>query len=129
MKNILSHIKPRGYKYKLDIVETEISDWQSRIYLPHHISAPETKSHRVKGEVGTINHLPKICRIESEKQNNDNIAVNVLKYQLSDRTSRKKHFENLRHNLEHRLQVAKSQGDSRLLDILQDEYKQLEINV
>ena len=129
MKNILSHTKPRGYKYKLDIIETEISDWQSRTYLPRHISVPETKSHKVGRDAGKINCLPKACPIESEKQNNDNTAVNILKYQLSDRASQQRHLENLRHNLERRLQVAKLQRNSQLLEILQNEYKQLETNI
>ena len=126
MKNILSHTKPR-YKYESDIVETEISDWRSRTYLPRHIYAPETKSCKGgREELGKADYMPRSCRIESEKQNNANTAVNILKYQIGDRTYRQKHLENLRLNLERRLQVAKSQGNSQLLDLLQNEYKQLE---
>ena len=39
--------------------------------------------------------------------------------------TQKQHLENLRTNLERRLQVAKSQGNTQLVNILQNEYKQL----
>ena len=129
MKNILSHIKPRGYKYKLDIIETEICDWQSRTYLPCHISALEIMSHRGGHNLGKTNYVPKVCCIEIEKQSNANTAANILRYQISDRASQQKHLENLLHNLERRLQVAKSQGNRQLLDILLKEYKQLETSI
>lgn len=129
MKNIFPYAKPRKYKHCSEIVETEFSDWQSKTYLPRHMSAPETKSHRGKRNANRIGNMPKVCHIELARQNQANLAVNILKYQLSDCPSRQKHLENLRHNLEHRLQVAKSQGNSQLLDILQDEYQQLKTSI
>ena len=129
MKNIFPYTKPRKYKHCLEIVETEISDWQSKTYLPRHMSAPETKSHRDRRSANRISNMPKICHIELERQNNANLAVDILQYQISDCSSRQKHLKNLRHNLERRLQVAKSQGNSQLLHLLQAEYQQLETSI
>lgn len=116
----------RRYKHHSEIIETEISDWRSQTYLPRHMFVPETKSHRGRHNLGKIDRLPpRICHIEPAGKKNTNLAVNILKYQLSDRASQQKHLENLRRNLEHRLQVAKSQGNSQLLNLLQEEYRQL----
>jgi hypothetical protein len=38
------------------------------------------------------------------------------------------HLDNMRRNLERRLQVAKSIGDSHLVNLLQEESKQLAMN-
>lgn len=133
MKNIFSHRNLRECRSKLDLVETEIGDWQSKRNLPRHIAVPETQSHRGRSNLDRsfdrANYIPRVCRIDLERQERANVAVSILKYQLGDRTARQKHLENLRHNLEHRLQVAKSQGNSQLLNALQDEYEQLEISV
>ena len=133
MKNIFLYPNFKGYDRQSEIVETEISDWQSDRHLPRHLSVPETQSHRGRYDLGKnlakTNYLPRVCRLNSERQNRASLAVDILKYQLGDRVSQQKHLENLRHNLERRLQVAKSQGNSELLNILQDEYEQLKTSV
>ena len=126
MKNIFSHSKSQKHKYQREIIKTEISDWQSKNKLPRHISAPETESHRGGYNPSKINYAPRLCEINPKKPDRVNLAINIIKYQLRDRTARQKHLENLRSNLNYRLQVAKSQKNERLLNILQDEYKQLE---
>ena len=124
MKNISFYSQSRRYKYQSEIIETEISDWNSRHYLPRHISVPQTQSHRER-DLRTIDHVPRVCRIDSNNQNGTNLAVDILKYQLSDRASQEKHLENVCSNLQRRLLVAESQGNNQLIDILQDEYNQL----
>ncbi len=129
MKNISSYPKPRGRKHQLEIWEREISDWQSIHHLPLHISAPEIKSHRGGRNLGKISHAPRVCQINAGRENGADLAVDILRYQLGDRVAQQKHLENVRRNLEHRSQVAESQGNKQLLNILQDEYRQLETSI
>lgn len=124
MNNIFPYpIKKRDYHS--EIIEAEITDWRSKHRLPRHISAVESKPHRGGHNLSRINYLPKVCQINTNGQTKANPALDILKYQLSDRISQQKHLENLRYNLQHRLQVAKAQGNNHLVNILQDEYKQL----
>ena len=130
MKNISLSSRTRGYKP--EIIETEIGDWKSRHTLLRHMSVPETKSHRGRN-VGNTDYAPRTCQINADEQNQAkiaaNIALGILQYQLSDRSAQQKHLENVYSKLEHRLQVAKSQGNSQLLNILQNEYRELETNI
>lgn len=129
MKNIFQHSETRGSRYHLEIVETEITDWQSRHNSPSHLSAPESLSHRSNSNWGKIDSAPKSCRLNLEIGDKMNAAVSILRYQLSDRTVRAKHLASIQAKLGHRLQVAKSQGDAELIGILQAENKQLETSV
>jgi hypothetical protein len=80
-----------------------------------------------------VRQQPKVCPLAS-KSSTDNVAWNILKYQLSDRGGspsanlpcQEKHLENVRSNLEHRLAVARVTGDKRLIEVLQEEFRQLE---
>ena len=130
MKNIFSASKLTKPKSPSEIIESEITDWYSRHTLPRHMSVLETKSHR--GGLGNLdkrNHVPKECRLDADRQQETNLALDILKYQLSDRAAKQKHLENVRANLERRLKVAKAQGNRQLVHILQDEYRQLKNNV
>ena len=129
MKNISFSTKSRKRRYSSEIIETEAYDWQSASHLPRHICVPETRSHRDRHNPSRINYAPRACQLEAEGQEQVNLAVNILKYQLGDNTFRQKHSENILHNLKYRLQIAKSQGNNQLLDILQDEYQQLETSI
>ena len=59
-------------------------------------------------------------------QTTTNLPLNILRYQLSDRQAKQKHLNNIRQNLNRRLQVAKAQRNKQLINILQEEYQQLE---
>lgn len=127
MKHISSYSHRQQQKYESEIISTEITDWHNRhIQLPHHISVPETKSYRERYHLNQINAAPRVCRIDTYKPSTTNLALDILKYQLSDRASKQKHLENVRSNLQRRIEVAKAQGNRQLIDILQDEYRQLE---
>jgi hypothetical protein len=128
MKNIFAQPKLRG-KYQSEIVETEITDWYSQHNLPRYISAPETKSYQGGHNLGKIDYTVRVCHVNAGKPTKTDLAWNILKYQLSDRASQQKHLENVRSNLEHRLQVAKTTGNNQLVNILQDEYRQLETSI
>ena len=109
-------------------MEAEITDWHRKHRLPRHISALETKSHRDRHSLNSsrIDCLPKVCQINTDEQKTANLALDILKYQLSDRIAQQKHLENIRSNLQHRLEVATAQGNQYLINILKDEYQQLE---
>jgi hypothetical protein len=59
--------------------------------------------------------------------NNDTSYINSKEtfYQASDEIVRVIHLENLRQNLEKRLQTAKIKGDDRLINLLEKEFQQL----
>ncbi|MGD1920946.1 MAG: hypothetical protein ACFCAD_19945 [Pleurocapsa sp.] len=86
MKNIFSCSKSRGYKYQLEIIETEISDWHSNNHLPRHISLPETQSHRGTVNVGKIvgktNYIPRACQTDVGNQNQTAIQTKIARYSL-----------------------------------------------
>jgi hypothetical protein len=116
-------------QYPVEIMATEITDLSSRHQLPRHICQLESKSHRGQSFINQFNYQPRICEIEPKPVKTNNLAWDILRYQLSDRQAKQKHLENVRSNLERRLQVAKAQGNSQLVKILRDEFKQLETSV
>ena len=110
-----------SHKYSLEMIG-EI-DLQKKLKLPRHISSIESGSynHSNWSKPQTLS----ACPLESQSPTS-NAAWNILKYQLSDRPSQQKHLANLQSNLEHRLSVARVQGNERLVQILQEEFQQLQ---
>lgn len=102
---------------------TEVTQWHQKPQLPRHISSWEsgTYHHSNLGKKSTL-----ACPLVSQQPSTSDVAWDILKYQLSDRHSQQKHLANLRSNLEHRLSVARVQGDERLVQILREESQQLE---
>jgi hypothetical protein len=129
MENLSDYFQQQSQKYPVEIIATEVSDCQPRYKLPRHICQPETKSHRGQTKIGQMNHNPRICKIEPNPTATGHLAWDILRYQLSDRQAKQKHLENVRSNLERRLQVAEAQGNNQLVKILRDEFKQLETSV
>ena len=84
----------------------------------------ESRSHRNHGK---INHssftAPKVCKLG--KDNYSEMAFSVLQYQLKDRKTRQTHINNLKRNLERRIQLAKSQGNHRLVALLTQEFREI----
>jgi hypothetical protein len=114
----------------LEITETEIlsrDKKQNHQYpLPRFISQFETKSHRGFNNLGKIKSTPKVCRINSEKaEEMMDLIVNISKYPDRDRSAKQRHLESIRRNLEHRLQVAKSEDNDFLVNLLDHEFKEL----
>lgn len=126
MKQIFSHPHRPKQKLKSETIRTEITDWQHRpLQLPRHISVPEIKTYRGT-HANQIDYIPRACPLDNSQPAQTNLAWDLLKYQLSDRAAQQQHLANLRSNLQHRLQVAQAKGDRKLVDILQDEFQQLE---
>ena len=130
MKNRSFGSRSPSLKYPREIISDDICDRTSRHRLPRHLSVMEIQSHRGGYDLERNNFLtqPIVCKIYSHQSTKASAALNILKYQLSDRT-KQQHFKNLRTNLEHRLQVAKAASNERLVRILQDEYQQLEASL
>ena len=105
-----------------------IANGHSSQQLPRHISAPSTQSHR--GIANFDKHhciyQPRVCAIDACKSQQTSVTTDLSKYQLNDRVAIEKHRRNLIANLKYRLQIAQAKGNSQLIDILQDEYRQLE---
>ena len=100
---------------------------------PRHIASVSAKSHR-NGRQTThqTRFLPKTCQLEKSQPavaKEINIALEVLRYQLNDKQAKQIHLENVRNNLEKRLQAAKASGNYNLVALLQKESQQLEMNV
>ncbi|GAB4523464.1 MAG: hypothetical protein Tsb0014_01020 [Pleurocapsa sp.] len=119
----------------LEITEGEITGQYRHKTNKHssvrHIAQFESQSHRgLRNSIPKTGMLPKICHLTPAKANEEaNLAVNILRYQLSDRAAQETHLESVRRSLEKRLQRAKAQGDRQLISLLEDEFKQLEISV
>ena len=112
----------------IEVTESEITShnrqqtWKPT--YPRHLNNRESQFHR---SPGTIFHdrlaKPKTCHISCNKTE----AFNILKYQLKDQQVQKVHLENVRRNLNHRLQKAKARGDQELINLLNQESQQLEL--
>jgi hypothetical protein len=119
----------------LEITETEISGiynrHQRKYPYPRHIAQVESPSHRGdKITVSQISVLPKSCNLKPcQGISQVNEAVDILQYQLSDRISQQKHLDNMRRSLQRRLQAAEVSGNKKLIDLLNDEFKQFKTSV
>ena len=111
----------------IEIAESEITSHNRRQTwkpnYPKHLRSRESQCHR---SPGVIFHdglaKPKTCHISC----NQSEAWNILKYQLKDQQVQKAHLENVRRNLDRRLQKAKARGDQKLINLLNQESLQLE---
>jgi hypothetical protein len=119
----------------LEIAEIAIASPKHRInsaeIRPRHTTFLESQSHR-----GFKNyHLeertqPKVCHINSFVDRQEiNLAVDILKYQMSDRLTQQNHFNNVRRNLKKRFESAKASNNKTLISLLEKEFQQLEIEV
>lgn len=125
-----------GYKPKasiLEIRETDLLDpvrpTNHKYFYPRHISQLESPSHKRYGNgISNFYSLPTSCALNKVQETQQgSIAVEILKYQLSDREAKQAHLNSVRHNLERRLQVAKNNGNERLVNLLQQEYQELQL--
>ena len=127
-------------KYKLsnlEITEQEITNkYQGQNFhlgYPRHIASNDSQSYR-NNRLMTYKNccLPKTCQLpksQSEVNSNNHLALDILKYQLSDKKAKQTHLDNVRLSLEKRLKAAKVSGNHHLVALLEKESQQLEINV
>ncbi len=119
---------------QLKVSNLEISEAQimggskfNRIKYPCHINQRVSQNHRDYGAIFRSNFSnPKTCSISHEKSEAN--ALHILGYQLQDETAKKAHLENLKRDLERRLKTAKAEGNSYLINLLQQESQELEFS-
>lgn len=128
MFNLSSRQDLQPSKKYSETIDLEIPSEKLKRKLPRHISCLESKNYRQSNNLNRPIQLRTSCltNLATHKTESINLAVDILKYQLSDRASKEKHLENVRRNLQHRLEVAKAKKNSQLVSILQEEFKQLE---
>lgn len=122
---------------QLEVTEKEISNAYrgefEKYSYPRHVSRYQTKSHRHYGKiVYNTPSLPKTCQLSSsevQSQETVDTAWGILHSQLNNEQTQKIHLDNLRRNLERRLQAAKANGNDYLIDLLEAESKHLEMNI
>jgi molecular chaperone GrpE (heat shock protein) len=135
MKNSCYSVVHQYDPANLEIAEIAITNPKHRVnsaqIRPRHTNFLESQSHR-----GFKNHhleertQPKVCQINSFiEQQEISLAVDILKYQMSDQLTQQNHFNNVRRNLEKRLQSAKANNNETLIDLLEKEFQQLESQV
>jgi hypothetical protein len=125
----------RDRPLSLEITEKEIDNmprgqgWKYR--YPRHIPQFPTRSHRT-AIAPKSRSLPTTCQLTLSsteavpKLVND---ANLWYYKSSDREAKEVHWENIRQNLERRLQAATANQDRSLINLLKQESQQLEMNV
>ncbi len=125
-----------AYKPKASILEIRESDLLNRnrrknykYFYPRHIVQLESPSHQGYGNgFNNLYSLPTSCALNTVKKTQTaNMAVEILKYQLSDRAAKQAHFNSVRRSLERRLKAAKSNGNEHLINLLKKEYLDLQL--
>ena len=116
------------YNCALEITSSDASDRVKPI--PRHILPLESKAHSSRDRLARADNLSKLYSGNSNFNNTQatELAVNISQYQLGDRVLLQKHSENVRSNLEHRLQVARRRENAQLVTLLLAELKQLQTN-
>ena len=127
MKNFIK--RNQAQSTNLEISEAQIldSNQSTRIKYPRHINQRVSFNHRNYGAIFRSNvAIPKTCSISN--LNSCDKALTILQYQLKDETVKKAHLENVKRNLERRLQAAKAKGNNHLINLLQQEFQALEFS-
>ncbi|MEL6439259.1 MAG: hypothetical protein AAFQ80_08420 [Cyanobacteria bacterium J06621_8] len=114
-------------------IDLEIPNRDLKIKLPRHISCLASDySNCVRSKLpDQAARIPRSCELNSDSSQGESInrAVDILQYQLKDRTAQQKHLANLLKNLQRRLQVATASGNQELVSILQQEFTELSKSV
>jgi hypothetical protein len=135
MKNSCDSVVHQYDPVNLEIAEIVITSPKHRVnsaeIRPRHTNFLESQFHRGFKNYHLEKRIqPKVCQINSfVEQQEINLAVDILKYQMSDRLTQQNHFNNVRRNLEKRLQSAKASNNKTLIDLLEKEFQQLETEV
>jgi len=95
--------------------------------LPRHISSLESFSHN-QAISFSLCQAPRKCPLpqNTHPEEATNLAVNILRSQLQDSVFTEKYLANVRHNLQHRLEVAQFEKNYHLATMLLEEFRELE---
>lgn len=84
----------------------------------------ESQSHRYYGKINQSSFAaPKRCNINGGQYSEQ--VFSILQYQLNDEKAKATHFNNLKRNLERRIQSAKAKGNTELVALLTQEFRQI----
>jgi len=128
MLNLSRSSNYSNHTFHSEIGDRENSD-RDKIRLPRHISALESPSHSVQACPSPLQAVRQCPLKQRQSAEATNLAVNILRFQLQDRSSQRKHLENLRSSLMRRLQAAQSAKNSQLVTMLEEEFRQLEASI
>ena len=130
----------RGISYESEplVFETIESDiggkyrgqtWKER--YPRHIPQLKPKSIKYRGVAYSTLPLPKTCRIP-KFQEEEIVPLSLVDLSKPDKVIAQEtariHLENMRRNLERRLEVAEANEDKNLVNLLERESLQLTLN-
>lgn len=139
MKTNYSGVRDRYKPPTLELADAEINsrykreNW--RYCYPRHIPHLQYKSHRRhRGCMNNSCSFPISCKLSlgqtaSSLADDSDAIVTILQSQLKDEKAKQAHLDSVRRNLERRLQAAKVSGNDRLIDLLKQEWQQLEISI
>lgn len=98
--------------------------------LPRHISSLEAPSHS-RAIKTHLHQAPKNCPLNQNASPvvASNQAIDMLRDQLQDTVFTEKYLENVRRNLQYRLEVAQLEENWQLVTMLQEEVRQLEESI
>ncbi|HEY9783261.1 MAG TPA: hypothetical protein V6D09_24370 [Leptolyngbyaceae cyanobacterium] len=123
----------------IELTESEIVDSQGTTWkqkYPRHIPVPQAKidlkSPAVECSTGDLIDI-EANQLRQNYIADDSVAVSRKNEVVLTKTKRQQlleelnnvHLNNLRRNLEHRLQVAREKGDENLIRLLEAEFEQL----
>jgi hypothetical protein len=118
----------------LELTQCEIGNkyrgtsWRQK--YPRHIRATEPKIDLKYREVGYCTGSPEdiegsLLKATSTAPKNNKAALTKSSRQQVLEELHDIHLSNIRHNLEHRLQVAREKGDQSLIRLLEAEFEQI----
>ena len=117
-----------------EIVDNQGTDWKQK--YPRHIPVPQVKidlkSPAVECSTGDLIDI-EANQLRQNYIADDSVAVTKKNEVVLTKTKRQQlleelnnvHLNNLRRNLEHRLEVAREKGDENLIRLLEAEFEQL----
>ena len=117
-----------------EIVDNQGTDWKQK--YPRHIPVPQVKidlkSPAVECSTGDLIDI-EANQLRQNYIADDSVAVSRKNEVVLTKTKRQQlleelnnvHLNNLRRNLEHRLEVAREKGDENLIRLLEAEFEQL----
>lgn len=130
MLNLVAGSNYQDNQWDGELGDRYVSALSEKPRFPRHISFREAPS-RSKAIKARLHQPPKNCPLNQKTSPvaASNQAVDMLQYQLQDTVFAAKYLENVRRNLQYRLEVAKVEENCQLVNMLQEEVRQLEASI
>ncbi|MGL5834444.1 MAG: hypothetical protein ACRC1Z_14595 [Waterburya sp.] len=126
----LSSSNYQADQWDRELSDRHVSHSSEKPRLPRHISSLESFS-RSRAVKSPLHQAPKKCPLNQKTFPGltSNQAVDMLRDQLQDTVFTEKYLENVRRNLQYRLEVAQLEENCQLVTMLQEEVRQLETSI